>query len=853
VAERAPGRAAPALVALAAGAATALGAVLPAHAAAAPAPLPSPGPTAAPPDAHAPGDAPAPDDAPDEVRVEITELRSTPLGPDDVLSVGVRVVNGTDEPVEGLTAELRLQREVLATRSAVAAWSTAPADAAAGAVLLGAPLRRPLAPGTARELVLSAPADELGLPDPTSGWGPRGVAVDVVDAAGSRLDADRGLVVWYPAAGDDDPGADLPGADDPVRVSVVLPLTGAAPDVATGLVPDAAMARLVDGDEPGSGEGRLGRLLAVADRPGTTWALDPLLLDSSEPAPVPPAPPEPAAAPPALDRAAGTPPEPDGATTPPAAPAGGAGTAAAAPTEGVATWRADLLGAAPGHEVLALPRGDTDLLSVSAAERPALWTDGLRQAAASLERAGLPLAAPGADAGVRADVVWPARGELDRAAADLAARGGARGVVVAEDLLSGGVPDAAPAPPVDGVVPLPGRPASGDGAGGEDLSGLVVDERLSAVLAAAGAPTGGRAPAEPPELVVPRLLAETAALALEEQDDEAAPHALVVAPRSWDVGVAEGSAALEALTGAPWTTPAPVSALLEEDGAQGPPAALPPAADGAPPAPLDAGVLAAAADAVDRAEELRGTLSDASPLAAARLRAVAAAALSQRAVDGWAEQVSAVVADATALAGSVRLLQGGTVTVVGAEASVPVTVANDLEQAVEVVVAARAASPRVRVLDDVTTTVAAGSRSQVQVPVEAVGGGDTELRLQLRTPDGAALGQVVTVPVQVRLEWAEWGTAGIAALGGLVLVAGLVRSVRRVRSRPPGTGPRAPGAAGGSAPARPPRGGAPPARPGAAPRRPPPGDRWSTRRSPQTSPQPQGGAARTGTPAEEIR
>ncbi|WP_344553012.1 DUF6049 family protein, partial [Pseudokineococcus marinus] len=219
---------------------------------------------------------------------------------------------------------------------------------------------------------------------------------------------------------------------------------------------------------------------------------------------------------------------------------------------------------------------------------------------------------------------------------------------------------------------------------------------------------------------------------------------------------------------------------------------LPDRADGAPPPPLDPGVLTAIAGALATTDALDGTLTDGAPLTAARRSLVAAAALAHRGDDGWAAAAGAAARDVAALSGGVRLLQGGAVTVVGSQASVPVTVANDLGQDVRVVVAAASSSPRVRVRDDVATTVAAASRTQVLVPVEAVGGGDARLLLQLRSPDGGVLGPQVAVPVRVRLEWAEWGTAGVAALGGLVLLAGLVRSVRRVRRRPPGEGPRSP-------------------------------------------------------------
>ncbi|MEJ5887418.1 DUF6049 family protein [Pseudokineococcus marinus] len=894
MAEARRGRAAVALVALAAGAAGALGWAPAARAGA----LPTPPPTQQPGAPQRPADAPAAEDAPDAVDVEITALTSAPLRPDDVLAVGVRVTNGTDEPVDGLTAELRLQPDLLRTRDALGAWSGAPDDAAAGEVRLGEPLVQPLAPGRARDLVLRLPADGLGLPEDDASWGPRGVAVDVVDARGSRLSADRGLVVWYPVAD----GAAVPDVDDPARVGVVVPLTGAAPDVGTALVPDAEMADLVDGGSEGSREGLLGRLLEVAAVPGTTWALDPLLLDSSDPGTGGPGadeaapdaddgaePGQPGADDAAEDEAAGgaeggapTTAPPDGAT---ALPAGTPRAVTAAdPTAGVAAWRADLLAAAPDHEVLALPRGDVDLLSVAAAEQPSLWAAGLRQGRASLARAGLVGSPPQADpqqedppaggeagAGVRTDVVWPARGELGERGAALAAGRGAVAALLAPT--GGGTPDGAAAVPLD--------PGAGTADGGEQgaLTGLVEDAHLTTLLERAA--TRG----EDDPRAAARLLAETAVLARGGAADRSGgpAGALVVAPRGWDVDPGAAARALSALLDAPWTRATPATALPDGPGdadagaGSGREGVLPDRADGAPPPPLDPGVLTAIAGALATTDALDGTLTDGAPLTAARRSLVAAAALAHRGDDGWAAAAGAAARDVAALSGGVRLLQGGAVTVVGSQASVPVTVANDLGQDVRVVVAAASSSPRVRVRDDVATTVAAASRTQVLVPVEAVGGGDARLLLQLRSPDGGVLGPQVAVPVRVRLEWAEWGTAGVAALGGLVLLAGLVRSVRRVRRRPPGEGPRSPEPAV-AASAGPPPGAAaeprvaagPPAGPGAGPPpartsppgRPPPGsgapephpadDPQTRPRRPGAPPARRaGGAARTGAPVEE--
>ncbi|MEJ5914626.1 DUF6049 family protein [Pseudokineococcus sp. 1T1Z-3] len=736
----------------------------------------------------------APDDAPGGVRVRVVDLPAEALAADDDLTVEVLLVNGTEQEVRDLTVELRVQRARL-DRDGVAAWAGAPVDAAAGAVVLGRPLLEPLPPRTQERLRLSVPAADLGLPRDPSTWGPRGVAVDVVDAGGTRLDADRGHAVWYP--GDPEP--------DPLRLGVVVPLTGAAPDVGTALVPDAELSRLVDdpagdqtspdggdgtGDDEAGDDGRLGRLLTLAEHPGTTWVLDPLLLDSSEPG-------DSTDAAPVEAPGSGVGEPPVAGATPPLAPgevpAGDVPSATATtpagpePTGAVLAWRERLLAAAPDHEVLALPRADTDLLSVTGAGTPELWRLGLAQAGRSLERAGV---------SGRTDVVWPAGGALGTGAAELAAGSGAVGALLDGALLDD--PPAGPAAPV----------------AGSDLTALLPDPTLTDLLTTADDPDAGA-------LLPARLLAETAALTREEGE-----RALVLPPRTWDADVEVAGAALDALTGAPWVETTDVSDLLADPDPDADPdeaaggagtadvVVLPDEATGTPSPPLDAGVLTSVVEAVRAAGALEAVLRDRAPLSASERSAVAAAALAARTRQGWAAEVEATVADLGVLAGAVSLVQGGTVTVVGAETSVPVTVANRLDQAVDVVVTATSDSPRLRVRGEAATTVGPGSRAQVLVPVEAVAGGDAVLRLELRSPGGVLVGAATEVPVQVRLDVAAWGTAGIAGLGALVLLLGLVRTVRRVRARPPGVRPRSPdqpsaAAAGPEPPASPARPGEP--------------------------------------------
>jgi hypothetical protein len=114
-----------------------------------------------------------------------------------------------------------------------------------------------------------------------------------------------------------------------------------------------------------------------------------------------------------------------------------------------------------------------------------------------------------------------------------------------------------------------------------------------------------------------------------------------------------------------------------------------------------------------------------------------------------------------------------------------ITVTNDLAVPVEdVKLTVEASNPRLRI-DSQPPILRIGPKSKatVSVRVTALAAGLVPLRTTLTTPDGTVIGQGADVQVRVTPtgNWIYWG---LAAVGGLVLLLGIVRTVRRR----PGTG-----------------------------------------------------------------
>jgi hypothetical protein len=665
-------------------------------------------------------------EGPGDVELDMVAVGPDVLAPGATLSVTVVVRNEGTETLSEPLVRLKLAPRLLSSRDAVAAWATAQDDEFSGSRVAEVPLPEPVGPGEEVTVPLTVLADDLPLSGEPSAWGPRGVAVAVLDADFAQVALARTHVVWFPGR----------SFSSPVRTSVLVPISGVAPDVTTGLVPADELDGLT------SDGGRLASVLASASTPGVTWALDPALLASAA----------------ALD--------PSASPGPPADP-------------GPTSWLEQLRTAAAGREIVALPYADPDVTALASAGQGGLYGLAQEQGHETLRQL---LGEP-----ARTDVTWPVGGSVDQAALEVLSSDG-RGAVV----LSQG------AQPL--VRDLPFTPTGRGRLAVDDTSvaSLLVDTPLSTTLADAGRDPRGIGTAEAATddlLAVQRLLAETAAITMERPSVER--HVLVTAPRDWDPDPQTGARALTALTAVPWVQATPLGALLDTappDVDRGSLTYGP--ADAAGELPTDG--LQAVGSALAATRRLAPALTGPQEvLTAAERSAVTATSAAWRGdLDRWRRQVQVFVDTSSDLLRGVQVVPGSAINVLSARADLPLTVSNSLDQDVRVEVWLQPGSPRLVADRAVPVTVAAGGSERVSVPVRALASGDTDVQVQLRTPDGEVIGEPVALTVRVRADWENRGTLGLAVVAALVLVVGLVRTIRRGRrtagAPPLGTQPPAP-------------------------------------------------------------
>ena len=194
-------------------------------------------------------------------------------------------------------------------------------------------------------------------------------------------------------------------------------------------------------------------------------------------------------------------------------------------------------------------------------------------------------------------------------------------------------------------------------------------------------------------------------------------------------------------------------------------------------------LLAEALEAVNSDEELVAAITaDRDELLANRLRGVMVLSrdLSAPRFDTAAQLF---VADTSWLSSVVSISLASEYTVLSNAADVPLSVSNNSDALVTVLVKVRATSAIVQVdTPIVAVTIEPRSNVRIEVPISTVANGRTMLVASLVSESGEAIGGEVTLPVTVQ---AEWEAVTLVIFGGVVvtiLAIGARRTVRRRRA-----------------------------------------------------------------------
>ncbi|MBO3724092.1 hypothetical protein J5X07_03420 [Actinomyces bowdenii] len=709
-----------------------------------------------------------------QVTLSLEALSPEVLRSGSELSVSGTIINGTDDPISGLSLATQVQERTEITTSALSLWLAEERDTSLSQAV-ETPLDQEIAPGQRAAFSVTLSTEELPLSEPDQ-WGPRGIQV-ALNGGGATIAQDRSILVW-------DSGASV----EPAAITTVVPVTASPEELAVLTLPEA------QGSETGVSihtiRQRVTSLLELADS-GVVLAVDPALtqalgIDASSfqgtlsgTAPVSPtaSPPAPSPPPEGGGAEAGAGPTggaPDPAST--ASPAPGPSPTASGqedPGQGgqsadeIAELTAALTRAIANGEVIALPWDDVDVAAMAHTGGTALVSSAHERAQSSTL----------AGAGARTTVSWAASSQLD--AATLEALPESTTTVIAP-------PGSMPA--AEDLTYTPSGVASIG-----DRTIILPDEGLS--LAASGRLPEDLASPEAQELsdLDARQLLRGQTAIITRQAPVLARSLVVTLDRqagaALDAETVE--ARLNALRDTPWTSTrslGDVAGLMDRARRDGGEEAV--VERLAPPEE----------EVIDQGEASRSTVMQARQ-AGRRLDSIASVLSHPAAALGRSDDVESVISSASwraapqarsthidrALAAgetvtsSLSAAPSSTINIINSEAVLPVRITSSLDQDATVQVRLISDSQRLQIPSTTVVEVPAGSEATAKMPVTAVGSGEVNLTVQVLAADGTPVGAPSTVHLQVRADWESVGTAIIGIALVLILVVGVVRTVRRGR------------------------------------------------------------------------
>ena len=717
----------------------------------------------------APAAGTAPSQAPlveGEVTLRVDALAPEVLTKGQDLTVSGTITNGTQEILDGVALSVQVQDHTEIITTDLESWLADERESSL-TTSLTQDLHAPVPPGATGTFSVTVPAADLPLSS-TREWGPRGVQVSLAQGA-TTVAKDRSLLIW---SSDATPSRAtgvttvIPVTASPselIALSTVALSPPASTEFSTQPADSATVLPTQDPAPAPSGvtttverlRQRVLGLLALAGD-GVVLAVDPALLKAlGVPATPPPgsgqatASPTPAETPSA--EPSPTTPSPSSTATSTTSP----GAKYAFPATDPLTTA--LTRAISAGEVIALPWNDADVPALAHLGETDLISSALERSASSQTVA----------AGAATDTAW------------------------VEDLDSQTL-SALPASTTTLIAPASAAPVAEDltytPSGTALIDGRVVllsDPSLSQALASTLSTGSSRSPLC--ELDSRQLLRGLSAI-ITRQAPALNRNLVVTLGRGAATNPQALGRRLEALMGNSWSEPRTLSRLVSDTRAsQNLVERQDLAQQSVSQTELSTSELEQARDVEHTLGSIVGVL--ASPTT--QLEGVTQV-VSTVTSTAWRDDPSgrqrALTADhqvGTRITQSLGAAPSSTINLIAQSADVPVRITSSLNQAATVQVRIFSSSTRLQPLKPVTITVPARGGAVASLPVSAVGSGDVNLTIHVLAPDGTVVGTPAILHMRVRANWESRGVRVGASALVILLVVGVVRTIRSGRRQGP--------------------------------------------------------------------
>lgn len=142
-----------------------------------------------------------------------------------------------------------------------------------------------------------------------------------------------------------------------------------------------------------------------------------------------------------------------------------------------------------------------------------------------------------------------------------------------------------------------------------------------------------------------------------------------------------------------------------------------------------------------------------------------------------------LVLPTTALAQDVEIVPGSNINLVARDTRIPVTVKNNTDEPVTVMVRGQSTSFRLEVLEDAEVLIPAQSSAIAELPVRAIANGPVEIAVWVEEKSGERVGEEVLIEINVAydVELFLLVLMGVAMFS--LIIVGIIRTVIKLGRR----------------------------------------------------------------------
>lgn len=145
--------------------------------------------------------------------------------------------------------------------------------------------------------------------------------------------------------------------------------------------------------------------------------------------------------------------------------------------------------------------------------------------------------------------------------------------------------------------------------------------------------------------------------------------------------------------------------------------------------------------------------------------------------------VALVMLPLPAMAADVEIVPGSNINLVARDTRIPVTVKNNTDEAVTVVVKAKSTSFRLEVLSDAEVLIPPQSSAIAELPVTAIANGPVQIAVWVEQKSGERVGEDVILDINVAYDVELFLLVTLAVAMFALIIVGVIRTVIKLGRR----------------------------------------------------------------------